>query len=157
MSQRASLLPSGHGRKGAAASAAGSGADPGRSSDSGFGSDQGRSHAPDFGSDPGRGSGSASDPGSGSGRTACGPASRLHALDLLRGLNLISMIAYHGAYDLVYLYGVRIPGYRSLPAICGSRASAGSSSFCPGSASAWAALTAAGASGAAFCCLPAAC
>ena len=25
------------------------------------------------------------------------------------------MIAYHGAYDLVYLYGVRIPGYRSLP------------------------------------------
>ena len=25
------------------------------------------------------------------------------------------MIAYHGAYDLVYLYDVRIPGYRSLP------------------------------------------
>ena len=43
------------------------------------------------------------------------PASRLPALDLLRGLNLLSMIAYHGAYDLVYLYGVDIPGYRGLP------------------------------------------
>lgn len=40
---------------------------------------------------------------------------RLRFLDLLRGLNLISMIAYHGAYDLVYLYGVNLPGYRGLP------------------------------------------
>ena len=28
-------------------------------------------------------------------------SSRLWFLDLLRGINLISMIAYHGAYDLV--------------------------------------------------------
>lgn len=47
-----------------------------------------------------------------------GPADssgRLCALDLLRGINLLSMIAYHGAYDLVYLYGVNLPGYRGLP------------------------------------------
>ena len=42
-------------------------------------------------------------------------SSRLWFLDLLRGINLISMIAYHGAYDLVYLYGVNLPGYRGLP------------------------------------------
>lgn len=41
-------------------------------------------------------------------------SSRLWFLDLLRGINLISMIAYHGAYDLVYLYGVNLPGYRGL-------------------------------------------
>ena len=42
-------------------------------------------------------------------------SSRLWFLDLLRGINLISMIAYHGAYDLVYLYGVNRPGDRGLP------------------------------------------
>ena len=51
----------------------------------------------------------------GRGGASCRPASRLPALELLRGLNLLSMIAYHGAYDLVYLYGVDIPGYRGLP------------------------------------------
>lgn len=40
---------------------------------------------------------------------------RLRALDLLRGLNLLSMIAYHAAYDLVYLYGADLPGYQGLP------------------------------------------
>ncbi|HJA93178.1 MAG TPA: DUF1624 domain-containing protein [Candidatus Eisenbergiella merdipullorum] len=40
---------------------------------------------------------------------------RFCVLDLLRGINLISMIAYHGAYDLVYLYGVDLPGYRGTP------------------------------------------
>lgn len=31
---------------------------------------------------------------------------RYHLLDVLRGANLISMILYHGTWDLVYLYGV---------------------------------------------------
>ena len=31
---------------------------------------------------------------------------RYHLLDSLRGLTLISMILYHGTWDLVYLYGV---------------------------------------------------
>ena len=54
---------------------------------------------------------------SGHGRSASNIAwaSRLPGLDLLRGFNLLSMIAYHGAYDLVYLYGANIPGYRGLP------------------------------------------
>ncbi len=37
--------------------------------------------------------------------------SRLGLLDSLRGLTLISMIAYHGAWDLVYIAGVRWPWY----------------------------------------------
>lgn len=46
------------------------------------------------------------------GRTA---SSRLWFLDLLRGINLISMISYHGTWDLVWLYGMDLPGYRGLP------------------------------------------
>ncbi len=37
---------------------------------------------------------------------------RLHILDLIRGITLLSMISYHAAYDLVYLYGLQLPGYR---------------------------------------------
>ena len=33
--------------------------------------------------------------------------------DMIRGLTLISMIAYHGAWDLVYMFGVSWPFYRS--------------------------------------------
>ena len=40
---------------------------------------------------------------------------RLHGLDLLRGLTLISMIAYHGIWNLKYLFGVDIPWYEKLP------------------------------------------
>lgn len=40
---------------------------------------------------------------------------RLHLLDLIRGITLLSMIAYHGSYDLVYHYGLPIPGYTGLP------------------------------------------
>ena len=40
---------------------------------------------------------------------------RLHGLDLLRGLTLISMIAYHGTWNLKYLFGVDIPWYEELP------------------------------------------
>ena len=32
---------------------------------------------------------------------------RLYLLDALRGLTLISMILYHGMFDLVEIYGIR--------------------------------------------------
>ena len=38
---------------------------------------------------------------------------RLHGLDTLRGLTLVSMIAYHGCWDLVYLAGMDWAWYRS--------------------------------------------
>lgn len=38
---------------------------------------------------------------------------RRHGLDTLRGLALISMILYHASWDLVYLFGVDWPWYRS--------------------------------------------
>lgn len=40
---------------------------------------------------------------------------RLHGLDLLRGLTLLSMIAYHGTWNLVYIFGVNLPWYEALP------------------------------------------
>lgn len=40
---------------------------------------------------------------------------RLRFLDALRGLNLISMIAYHGLYNLNYIYGHPMEWYRSTP------------------------------------------
>lgn len=43
------------------------------------------------------------------------PPKRLALLDGLRGITLLSMIAYHASYDLVYLYHRRIPGYQGLP------------------------------------------
>ena len=49
---------------------------------------------------------------------------RYHLLDGLRGLTLVSMILYHGMYDLVELYGVsvgwffRTPGYIWQQSIC---------------------------------------
>lgn len=41
---------------------------------------------------------------------------RQHSLDTLRGLTLISMIAFHGCWDLVYLYGRNWDWYRSFGA-----------------------------------------
>ena len=38
---------------------------------------------------------------------------RLHALDAIRGITLLSMIAYHAMWDLVYMFGVSAPWYRS--------------------------------------------
>ena len=40
---------------------------------------------------------------------------RLHGLDLIRGVTLLSMIAYHGTWNLVYLFGVDLPWYSRLP------------------------------------------
>ena len=45
-----------------------------------------------------------------------GASKRLSHLDTLRGITLISMIAYHAVWDLVYLYGVNWPWYRSFGA-----------------------------------------
>lgn len=41
---------------------------------------------------------------------------RFDGLDTIRGITLISMIAYHASWDLVYLYGVDWPWYRSFGA-----------------------------------------
>ena len=40
---------------------------------------------------------------------------RLHLLDALRGFLLLHMIAYHGMWNLVYLFGVRAPWYKGMP------------------------------------------
>lgn len=40
---------------------------------------------------------------------------RLPLLDCIRGLTLVEMIAYHGLWNLVWLYGVDMPWYRGLP------------------------------------------
>ena len=40
-------------------------------------------------------------------------ARRFDSLDTIRGITLISMIAYHASWDLVYLYGVDWPFYHS--------------------------------------------
>ena len=40
---------------------------------------------------------------------------RLHGLDLLRGVTLLSMTAYHGTWNLVYLFGVDLPWYVGQP------------------------------------------
>ena len=42
------------------------------------------------------------------------PGGRLQLLDVIRGITLLSMIAYHGSWDLVYLAGVDWPWYHSL-------------------------------------------
>ena len=41
---------------------------------------------------------------------------RWHGVDTLRGWTLVSMIAYHAAWDLVYLCGVDWPWYHSVGA-----------------------------------------
>lgn len=40
---------------------------------------------------------------------------RLHLLDALRGFLLLHMIAYHGMWNLVYLFGVHAPWYKDTP------------------------------------------
>lgn len=40
-------------------------------------------------------------------------STRCALLDELRGLDLISMMLYHGMWDLVYLFGVSAPWYGS--------------------------------------------
>lgn len=38
---------------------------------------------------------------------------RYHLLDLLRGITILSMVLFHGTWDLVFLYGCSIPWYIS--------------------------------------------
>ena len=40
---------------------------------------------------------------------------RLHLLDALRGVMMINMIAYHGMWNLVNLFGVRGDWYAGTP------------------------------------------
>ena len=40
---------------------------------------------------------------------------RLHFLDTLRGFTLINMIAFHGLWNLVYLFGVKADWYVGMP------------------------------------------
>lgn len=41
---------------------------------------------------------------------------RFDGLDTIRGITLLSMIAYHASWDLVYMFGVRWPWYHSFSA-----------------------------------------
>ena len=38
---------------------------------------------------------------------------RYHLLDFIRGITLISMLAYHLLWDLVYIFGIKMPWYKS--------------------------------------------
>lgn len=40
---------------------------------------------------------------------------RLSLLDSVRGATLLSMVAYHAVWDLVYLFGLRLDWYKGLP------------------------------------------
>ena len=40
---------------------------------------------------------------------------RLHLLDALRGFLMLNMIAYHGMWNLVYLFGVKASWYSGTP------------------------------------------
>ena len=42
-------------------------------------------------------------------------AARYRLLDELRGLDLISMMCYHGLWDVVFLFGVQLPWYSGMP------------------------------------------
>lgn len=42
-------------------------------------------------------------------------ANRYALLDELRGLDLISMMSYHGLWDVVFLFGVQLPWYTGMP------------------------------------------
>ena len=41
-------------------------------------------------------------------------AGRLAGLDTIRGITLLSMMLYHTCWDLVFLFGKKIPGYSGL-------------------------------------------
>ena len=40
---------------------------------------------------------------------------RISWIDTLRGITVVSMFLYHGMWDLVDLYGINAPWYRSTP------------------------------------------
>ena len=46
------------------------------------------------------------------------PGRRLALLDSIRGITLISMICYHGCWDIVYILGAMWPWYQSRAAYC---------------------------------------
>ena len=69
---------------------------------------------------------------------------RSGTLDTLRGLTLLSMMAYHGCWDLVYLRDCRGVGITASGPMSGSRASAARLSCCPATAGRWGAIRCAG-------------
>ena len=58
---------------------------------------------------------------------------RQYLLDGLRGLTLISMILYHGMFDLLEIYGVHVSWFGDYRELYGSRVSAGALLSCRGS------------------------
>lgn len=64
--------------------------------------------------------------------------------DTLRGLTLVSMMAYHACWDLVYLYRMPWDWYRSFWAYAWHRASAAPLFSCPATAGRWDAIPCAG-------------
>ena len=42
-------------------------------------------------------------------------SARYALLDELRGLDLVSMMLYHGCWELVYLFGIQADWYYGLP------------------------------------------
>ena len=52
-------------------------------------------------------------------------------LDSIRGITLLSMILYHGMFDLVEIYGLHIPWFVERPDMSGSRVSVGFLFCCP--------------------------
>ena len=68
---------------------------------------------------------------------------RSGTLDSLRGLTLVSMMAYHACWDLVYLYGFGWDWYHSFWAYVWQQ-SICCISCCPATAGRWAAAPSAG-------------
>ena len=52
-------------------------------------------------------------------------------LDSIRGITLLSMILYHGMFDLVEIYGLYVPWFVESRDISGSRVSVGFLFCCP--------------------------
>ncbi|MDL2293560.1 DUF1624 domain-containing protein [Ruminococcaceae bacterium OttesenSCG-928-D13] len=61
--------------------------------------------------------GAASAPGAGAENLRLKPKHkpRVRLLDNLRGFSVVSMVAFHAMYDLVYMYGLKADWYRGLP------------------------------------------
>lgn len=69
---------------------------------------------------------------------------RSGTLDSLRGLTLVSMMAYHACWDLVYLYGMPWDWYRSFWAYAWQQSICCTFISCPATAGRWAAIPSAG-------------
>lgn len=64
-------------------------------------------------------------------------SSRYALLDELRGLDLLSMMLYHGLWDVVFLFGVPLAWYTGQPGHWWQQSIAGCLFCCRGSAFRW--------------------